>query len=228
MRGKTVFYPMGWDDNGLPTERRVQNYYGVRCDPSLPYDADFTPPFEGGDNKSPAGPPTSMPISRRNFIELCERLTVEDEKHFEALFRQLGLSVDWTQTYRTISDDTIRTSQLAFLRNLERGEAYQALAPTLWDVDFRSAIAQAELEDRDQPAAYHRARLPQDRRLGRRRSSRPRAPSCSPRASRSSRTRTTSATSPSSARRCALRCSASRCRCSRTRSLSPTRARASR
>ena len=155
MRGKTVFYPMGWDDNGLPTERRVQNYYGVRCDPSLPYDADFTPPFAGGDNKSSKAA-DQVPISRRNFIELCERLTVEDEKQFEDLFRELGLSVDWTQTYRTISDDSIRTSQLAFLRNIERGEAYQALAPTLWDVDFRSAIAQAELEDRDQPAAYHR------------------------------------------------------------------------
>ncbi|MDQ1128700.1 valine--tRNA ligase [Microbacterium sp. SORGH_AS_0888] len=155
MRGKTVFYPMGWDDNGLPTERRVQNYYGVRCDPSLPYDPDFTPPFEGGDNKSSRAA-DQIPISRRNFIELCERLTVEDEKQFEDLFRKLGLSVDWTQTYRTISDDTIRTSQLAFLRNLERGEAYQSLAPTLWDVDFRSAIAQAELEDREQQASYHR------------------------------------------------------------------------
>ncbi|WP_460773557.1 valine--tRNA ligase [Microbacterium sp. GXF7504] len=155
MRGKTVFYPMGWDDNGLPTERRVQNYYGVRCDPSLPYDPDFTPPFEGGDNKSSRAA-DQVPISRRNFIELCEKLTVEDEKQFEDLFRKLGLSVDWTQTYRTISDDTIRTSQLAFLRNLERGEAYQALAPTLWDVDFRSAIAQAELEDREQQASYHR------------------------------------------------------------------------
>ncbi|SBS70829.1 valine--tRNA ligase [uncultured Microbacterium sp.] len=154
MRGKTVFYPMGWDDNGLPTERRVQNYYGVRCDPSLPYDADFTPPF-AGDAKS-LKPADQVAISRRNFIELCESLTLEDEKHFEALFRQLGLSVDWTQTYRTISDDTIRTSQLAFLRNLGRDEAYQAMAPTLWDIDFRSAIAQAELEDREQPAAYHR------------------------------------------------------------------------
>jgi valyl-tRNA synthetase len=154
MRGKTVFYPIGWDDNGLPTERRVQNYYGVRCDPSLPYDPDFTPPFEG--NAKSLKPADQVPISRRNFIELCETLTVEDEKTFESLWRQLGLSVDWTQTYRTISDDTIRTSQLAFLRNYERGEAYQALAPTLWDVDFRSAIAQAELEDRDQPAAYHR------------------------------------------------------------------------
>ena len=155
MRGKTVFYPMGWDDNGLPTERRVQNYYGVRCDPTLPYEAGFSPPFEGGDNKSSKAA-DQVPISRRNFIELCERLTVEDEKAFEALWRNLGLSVDWTQTYRTISDETIRTSQLAFLKNLERGEAYRALAPTLWDVDFRSAIAQAELEDRDQPAAYHR------------------------------------------------------------------------
>lgn len=159
MRGKTVFYPMGWDDNGLPTERRVQNYYGVRCDPSLPYDADFTPPFEGGDNKSSRAA-DQVPISRRNFIELCERLTIEDEQQFESLFRQLGLSVDWTQTYRTISDDTIRTSQLAFLRNLERGEAYQALAPTLWDIDFRSAIAQAELEDRDQQASYHTIEFP--------------------------------------------------------------------
>ncbi len=158
MRGKTVFYPMGWDDNGLPTERRVQNYYGVRCDTSLPYDPDFTPPFRG-DAKS-LKPADQVPISRRNFIELCEELTLEDEKQFEAVFRQLGLSVDWTQTYRTISDDTIRTSQLAFLRNLERGEAYQALAPTLWDVDFRSAIAQAELEDRDQQASYHTIDFP--------------------------------------------------------------------
>jgi len=154
MRGKTVFYPMGWDDNGLPTERRVQNYYGVRCDPSLPYDADFTPPFEG-DAKS-LKPADQVPISQRNFIQLCEALTLEDEKHFEDLFRQLGLSVDWTQTYRTISDDTMRTSQRAFLRNVERGEAYQSLAPTLWDIDFRSAIAQAELEDREQPASFHK------------------------------------------------------------------------
>ncbi len=154
MRGKTVFYPMGWDDNGLPTERRVQNYYGVRCDPSLPFDPDFTPPFRG-DAKS-LKPADQVPISRPNFTALCEELTLEDEKTFEAVFRQLGLSVDWTQTYRTISPETIRTSQLAFLRNLERGEAYQSMAPTLWDIDFRSAIAQAELEDRDQQASYHR------------------------------------------------------------------------
>jgi valyl-tRNA synthetase len=154
MRGKSVFYPMGWDDNGLPTERRVQNFYGVRCDPTLPYDPDFTPPFEGGDNKSSKAA-DQLPISRRNFIELCERLTVEDEKQFEDVWRKLGLSVDWTQSYRTIGDDSQAIAQKAFLRNLARGEAYQADAPTLWDVTFRTAVAQAELEDKEMPGAYH-------------------------------------------------------------------------
>ncbi len=155
MLGKEVYYPMGWDDNGLPTERRVQNFFGVRCDPSLPYDANFVPPFEGGDNKSSKAA-DQIPISRRNFIELCEKLTTEDEKQFEALWRRLGLSVDWSQTYQTISPDAQAVSQKAFLKNLERGEAYQSMAPTLWDVTFRTAVAQAELEDREQPGAYHR------------------------------------------------------------------------
>ncbi|HEV3138882.1 MAG TPA: class I tRNA ligase family protein, partial [Vicinamibacterales bacterium] len=148
MRGKAVFYPMGWDDNGLPTERRVQNYYGVRCDPSLPYDPHFKPPAE------PPKPPAS--ISRPNFIELCAKLTVEDEKAFEHLWKYLGLSVDWSMTYATIGKHAQRISQLAFLRLLARGQAYQVEAPTLWDVDFKTAVAQAELEDRDVASAYHR------------------------------------------------------------------------
>ena len=151
MRGKAVFYPMGWDDNGLPTERRVQNYYGVRCDPSLPYDAAFQPPDKPG--KAP------ISISRPNFIDLCARLTIQDEKAFEALWRHLGLSVDWSRTYATIGKPAQRVSQVAFLRLLRRGQAYQLEAPTLWDVDFRSAVAQAELEDREQPGAYHRLRF---------------------------------------------------------------------
>ena len=155
MRGKDVFYPMGWDDNGLPTERRVQNYYGVRCDPTLPYVKDFTPPYEGGDNKSSKAA-DQLPISRANFIELCEKLTEEDEKAFENLWRNLGLSVDWAQSYRTISKQAQKVSQAAFLNNLARGEAYQSMAPTLWDVTFRTAVAQAELEDREMPGAYHR------------------------------------------------------------------------
>jgi len=151
MRGREVFYPMGWDDNGLPTERRVQNYFGVRCDPSLPYDPDFKPPRRGG-----GGSGEQVPISRRNFIELCEQLTAEDEKAFEELWRRLGLSVDWSLTYATIGDNARAASQRAFLRNLARGEAYLAEAPTLWDVTFRTAVAQAELEDREWPGAFHR------------------------------------------------------------------------
>jgi valyl-tRNA synthetase len=153
MRGLEVFYPMGWDDNGLPTERRVQNYYGVRCDPSLPYEEGFEPP-------ATPDPKHQVPVSRRNFVELCERLTVEDEVVFEELWRRMGLSVDWTQTYQTIDRTSQRVSQLAFLRNLARGEAYQAEAPTLWDVTFRTAVAQAELEDRERPGAYHRVGFP--------------------------------------------------------------------
>ncbi|MHB1171738.1 MAG: valine--tRNA ligase [Lacisediminihabitans sp.] len=160
MRGKSIFYPMGWDDNGLPTERRVQNYYGVRCDPALPYEPGFAPPLEGGTAPDGSGASSKaadqIPISRRNFIELCEKLTVEDEKQFEDVWRALGLSVDWTQTYRTIGDEAQTAAQRAFLRNLARGEAYQADAPTLWDVTFRTAVAQAELEDKDMPAAFHR------------------------------------------------------------------------
>ncbi|MDQ3171331.1 MAG: valine--tRNA ligase [Acidobacteriota bacterium] len=151
MRGREVFYPMGWDDNGLPTERRVQNYYGVRCDPSLPYDPSFTPPDK------PGKPPIS--VSRPNFIELCARLTQEDEKVFEDLWRRLGLSVDWTLTYATIGKPAQRASQVSFLRLLGRGDAYQVEAPTLWDVDFKTAVAQAELEDRERPGAYHRIRF---------------------------------------------------------------------
>ncbi|MEW2381610.1 valine--tRNA ligase [Micromonospora sp. NPDC047707] len=156
MRGRTVFYPMGWDDNGLPTERRVQNVYGVRCDPDLPYDPAWVPPDAPVDDAARKDP---TPISRRNFIELCERLTVADEQVFEALWRRLGLSVDWSLTYTTIGRVARATSQRAFLRNLARGEAYQAEAPTLWDVGFATAVAQAELEDRERPGAYHRLRF---------------------------------------------------------------------
>ncbi|KQX68833.1 valine--tRNA ligase [Angustibacter sp. Root456] len=149
MTGKQVFYPIGWDDNGLPTERRVQNYFGVRCDPSLPYDPDFEPPAK-------PDPKKQVPISRPNFIELCSRLTVEDEKAFEELLRHLGLSVDWSTQYETISDDSRAVAQRAFLRNLARGEAYQSEAPSLWDVTFQTAVAQAELEAREYPGFYHR------------------------------------------------------------------------
>ncbi|MGW2144787.1 valine--tRNA ligase [Nonomuraea bangladeshensis] len=148
MTGKEVFYPIGWDDNGLPTERRVQHVYGVRCDPSLPYDPEFVPPEKPGKRE--------IPISRRNFVELCHELTAVDERAFEEVWRRVGLSVDWSLLYTTISDEARAVSQRAFLRNLRRGEAYLAEAPTLWDVTFRTAVAQAELEDREHPGAFHR------------------------------------------------------------------------
>ena len=149
MRGKSVFYPMGWDDNGLPTERRVQNYFGVRCDPSLPYDADFTPPEK-------PDPKRQVPISRPNFIELCEQLVEQDEQVFEQLWRTLGLSVDWKQHYTTIGPQAQLASQRAFLRNYARGEAYLQEAPTLWDVTFQTAVAQAELKAQEYAGPYHR------------------------------------------------------------------------
>jgi valyl-tRNA synthetase len=145
MLGKVVFYPMGFDDNGLPTERRVQQHFGVRPDPTL---ADS----EQADGR----------VSRRAFLDLCERLTADDERAYETLWRRLGLSVDWSYTYRTIDDVSRTEAQREFLRCLARGEAYAAEAPTLWDVTFGTAVAQAELEDRERQGAYHRLRFGTD------------------------------------------------------------------
>jgi valyl-tRNA synthetase len=152
MLGKSVFYPMGWDDNGLPTERRVQNYFGVKCDPNLAY--------EGDDFSPPADPPKNpLAVSRRTFTSLCERLTAEDEKAFETVLRSIGLSVDWSLTYSTVAAKSRTIAQRGFLRNLARGEAYQADAPGLWDVTFQTAVAQAEIEARDYPGHFHRVRF---------------------------------------------------------------------
>lgn len=158
MRGWEVFYPMGWDDNGLPTERRVQNYFGIRCDPTLTEEVSLDDDGNGGGKKK--SKVTSVP--RSQFIDLCEQLCVEDEVAFENLFQHLGLSVDWAHSYTTISKHSRRVSQRAFLRNLSRGEAYQSEAPCLWDVSFQTAVAQAELEDREMPGAYHRLAFRRD------------------------------------------------------------------
>ena len=155
MRGRNVFYPMGWDDNGLPTERRVQNYFHVRCDPSVPYEPGLKlPPAGEGAHKTPP-----RKVSRKNFIELCLALTAEDEKVFKALWRRLALSVDWSLEYSTISDHSRRIAQLSFIDLFRKGHVYQVEAPTQWDVDFRTAVAQAEVEDRPQRGAYHHVRF---------------------------------------------------------------------
>ena len=153
MRGKEVFYPVGWDDNGLATERRVQNYFGITCDPSLPYQPDLVP---RGPGQAPADPGRRLAVSRRNFVELCRELTEADERAYEKAWRRLGLSVDWSTSYRTIDDRPTAVSQLVFLRALADGDAYQAQAPVLWDVTFGTAVAQAEIEDREIPGNYWR------------------------------------------------------------------------
>ncbi|WP_144151980.1 valine--tRNA ligase [Paraburkholderia sp. BCC1885] len=150
MTGKSVFYPMGWDDNGLPTERRVENFYGVTCDPDAAYEPHYREPTEPAARRA-----EFARISRRNFIELCHKLTAIDERSFRDLFVRLGISVDWSLNYATIDNRSQRSSQLAFLRNLQRGELYSQDAPCLWDVTFQTAVAQAELEDREIAGAYH-------------------------------------------------------------------------
>jgi len=151
MRGRNVFYPMGWDDNGLPTERRVQNYFHVRCDPHARYEAGLT--LEPASAKDRKGPPRL--VSRPNFIDLCHTVTAEDERAFEELWRRLGLSVDWTQTYATIDHRCRTIAQRSFRDLYEKGHVYNRTAPTAWDVDFQTAVAQAEMEDRTKPGAFH-------------------------------------------------------------------------
>lgn len=151
MRGMNVFYPMGWDDNGLPTERRVENYFNVRCDPSLPYNPDYVP--ERNNKKPPEI------VSRPNFIKLCHQMTAEDEQAFKELWTRLGLSVDWSLEYATISDRCRRINQLSFIRMFEAGAVYQTTAPSMWDVDFHTAVAQAEAEDREVRGHFYQLRF---------------------------------------------------------------------
>jgi valyl-tRNA synthetase len=153
MRGKEVFYPMGWDDNGLNVERRVQILTGTRCDPSLPYDPDFEPPADPTKLKRP------IPVSRPNFQELCGRVVEQLEQAYFDLWSTLGLSVDWSHNYRTVGPRATHASQFGLLRLLRRGLAYRAESPTLWDVDFQTAVAQAEMQDREIPGAYHKIRF---------------------------------------------------------------------
>ena len=151
MTGRRVFYPMGWDDNGLPTERRVQNYFHVRCDPSLEYEPRLELPMATGK----AFKERPRPVSRRNFIELCQIVTAQDERAFQELWQRIGLSVDWSQEYATIDERSRALSQYSFLDLYEKGHLYNSEAPTMWDVDFQSAVAQAEIEDRPTQGHYH-------------------------------------------------------------------------
>ncbi len=150
MRGKEVFYPMGWDDNGLPTERRVQNFYGVRCDPTVPYDADFTAAGE-------ARPQAAGADQRGNFIELCEELTSDRRGRVRAAVphaRALGRLVP------ALHDDRRRDARCVAARASSATwpvvRPTNPRAPTLWDVTFQTAVAQAELEAREYPGHFYR------------------------------------------------------------------------
>lgn len=147
MTGKNIFFPIGWDDNGLPTERRVQNLYNVRCEPHVHYDPNFKA------EQGRKGDPT--PVGRLNFIELCGVVTREDEEAFRRLWTRLGMSYDWNEEYATIDERCRRISQYSFLELLERGEVYQAERPVMWDTGFKTAIAQAEIVDKELPSAFH-------------------------------------------------------------------------
>ena len=148
-----VVYPMGWDDNGLPTERRVQNYFNVRTNPNIKYVENFDVQEEK--NRLNLKSKNQLEISRGNFIELCHKVTEEDEKAFKNLFERLGLSIDWQEEYSTIDNKSRRISQRSFLDLYNKGHIYNHELPTMWDVDFQTAVAQAEVEDRTKQGAFH-------------------------------------------------------------------------
>ena len=140
-RGKNIYYPMGWDDNGLPTERRAQRLLGISCAPMLPDEG----PYCGQNGKLP----------RNTFISACQQVTEKDEAKYQELWRSMGLSVDWSLLYSTIDPFSRKSAQKSFLQLLQSGRAYQAEGPTMWDIDFQTAVAQAETETRPKSGLLH-------------------------------------------------------------------------
>ena len=157
MLGKNVFYPMGWDDNGLPTEKRIQNLYGVKCDPTL------NPTIKLLLKKRTLSSKKERidlhPISRKNFLKLCEKQVLEDEIKYKALWNHLGLSVDWSQTYQTIGSYSQKLAQFSFLDLYKKNLVKNQFSPVLWDTQFQTAVAQADIEDREQKGFYHDIRF---------------------------------------------------------------------
>ena len=153
MLGKNIFYPMGWDDNGLPTERRVQNQFAIQCEPTLPYKEDWNP------TPAPKKVRELEKVSRKNFLEACSLQTEEDEKKYEALWRRLGLSIDWDQNYSTVGEHCRKISQNSFLDLYKKGFIYAVESPVLWDTTFQTAVAQAEVEDREKHGNFHDIRF---------------------------------------------------------------------
>ena len=149
MSGKNVFYPMGWDDNGLPTEKRAQNLYAVQCDPALDYDPHFRA------RKTKDKRPIYKAVSRQNFLEVCEQQVLEDEVKYRELWNHIALSVDWNQTYKTISPYAQSLAQRSFIDLYRKNLAENRLSPALWDTQFQTAVAQADVEDRQRQIFYN-------------------------------------------------------------------------
>ena len=121
MIGYNVFYPIGFDDNGLPTEKLVEKKHNIR----------------GSD------------IDKQEFIKMCNETSEEGQEEISLLFKTLGISFDWSQKYHTASDEVARLSQASFVELYNKGYIYQSLEPTFWDVVDRTAIAQAEIEEKE-------------------------------------------------------------------------------
>jgi valyl-tRNA synthetase len=126
MNGHNVLYPMGYDDNGLPTERLVERILEIKA----------------------------VEIGRQAFIQKCLEISEEAEKDYEALWKRLGLSIDWRYTYRTIDEKSRRLSQLSFIDLYNKGLAYRKQSPTIWCPECQTAIAQAELDDLDRSSEF--------------------------------------------------------------------------
>jgi len=126
MQGYNVFYPFGFDDNGLPTERLVERHCGVKA----------------------------KDLPRDDFIGECMRVSEKYEDEFKSLWKSMGFSVDWSLQYRTIGEDVQRISQKLFLKLAESGKAYMKESPVLWCTECRTSIAQAELETADKETNF--------------------------------------------------------------------------
>ena len=122
MKGRNVFYPFGFDDNGLPTERLAERDHGV----------------------------LGVDMGREEFVALCRETSNGYKQEFEKLWRGLGFSADWSLAYSTIDERSVRISQRCFLDLLNKGEVYLKTSPTIWDTEARTALAQADLDSKTQ------------------------------------------------------------------------------
>lgn len=127
MNGYDVFYPMGFDDNGLPTERLVEREYGIKANN----------------------------IGREAFRKKCLEASEAFVTEYQWLWKRIGLSIDWRYSYRTIDERSIRISQVSFLDLFRRGFLSRELAPSIWCPECHTALAQADLEDIDRETNFY-------------------------------------------------------------------------